>query len=128
VAAVAEPRLGEFKPQNLANTAWAFATAGHSSPRLFEAVAAAAVPRLGGFKPQELANTAWAFAVADIPAASLFDSRRFVQCCTSAEHAFTPKELCQLHQWQLWLDERGAPWPSLPQPLAERCHAAFAAV
>jgi hypothetical protein len=41
--------------------------------------------------------------------------------------AFSPEALRQLHQWQLWLEERGAAWPRLPSPLAERCHAAFVA-
>ena len=35
MAAEATPRLGEFTPQALANTAWAFATAGYAAPSLF---------------------------------------------------------------------------------------------
>ena len=65
-AAVAEAAalggLGGFTPQELANTAWAFATAGQRAQLLLDAIAAAAVPRLRDFKPQGLANTAWAFA------------------------------------------------------------------
>ena len=41
----------EFDPQALANTAWAFATAGHAAPELFDAVAKAAAPRLVEFTP-----------------------------------------------------------------------------
>ena len=33
----------EFNPQDLANTAWAYATAGHSAPALFDALASASV-------------------------------------------------------------------------------------
>ena len=35
------------------------------------------------------------------------------------------ESLFQLHQWQLWLEERAEVWPRLPSPLAERCRAAF---
>ena len=65
LARAAEPRLDEFNAQNLANTAWAFATAGQLDEALFAALARAAEPRLGEFNAQELANTVWAFATAD---------------------------------------------------------------
>jgi hypothetical protein len=39
-AAAAELKMREFNPQELANTAWAYATSGHSAPELFDAVAA----------------------------------------------------------------------------------------
>ena len=58
----AERRLVNFNPQNLANTAWAFATLGHMDVQLLTALAREAARRLGDFKPQELANTVWAFA------------------------------------------------------------------
>ena len=51
-----------WKHQNLANTAWAFATVGHKDERLFSTLAAAAERRMRDFNSQELANTAWAFA------------------------------------------------------------------
>merc|ERR1712166_690781 len=60
LAEAAVPRVRQFEPQALSNTAWAYATANHEAPALFNAVAEAAVPRLGEFKPQELSNTAWA--------------------------------------------------------------------
>ena len=56
--------MGGFNPQNLGNTAWAFATAGQHDPSVFAALATGAEQRMGGFSPQELANTAWAFAMA----------------------------------------------------------------
>ena len=62
--AAAELRLGDFKVQDLANTAWAFATASQQDAQLFAALARVAELRLGDFKVQELANTAWAFATA----------------------------------------------------------------
>ena len=99
------------------------ATAGHAAPELLKAIAKAVVPRLGDFTQQNLANTAWAFAAADHLAPALFDSHVFVQLC--AECSLAPKDLCQLHQWQLWREERGAAWPPLPPALAQRCRAAF---
>ena len=56
-----EQRLGDFNPQVLANTAWAFATLGQADAQLFTALAREAERHLGDFSPQELANTARAF-------------------------------------------------------------------
>jgi len=123
-AARGEQTVGEFKPQELANTAWAYATAGHAAPALLDALAAEAAGRVREFNPQELANTAWAFAVADRPAPVLFCGDTFVQRC-AAERGFVLEALCQLHQWQLWQEERGAAWPPLTPELAQRCRAAF---
>ena len=102
-AAVAEAAvrggLSSFEPQELANTAWAFATSDHAAPTLLDPIAAAAAPRLRDFTPQGLTNTAWAFAAADHLAPVLFDSHAFVQLC--AVRSFAPEQLSQLHQWQL---------------------------
>ena len=43
----------------------------------------------------------------------------------AAQRSFVPGELCQLHQWQLWREERGTAWPPLPPELAQRCRDAF---
>jgi len=64
----------EFKPQHLANTAWAFATAGHAAPALFDAIGREAAGRVRELNPQNLANTAWAFATAGHAAPALFDA------------------------------------------------------
>ena len=72
LARAAELRFGDFKVQDLANTAWAFATASQQDAQLFAALARAAELRLGDFKVQELANTAWAFATASQQDAQLF--------------------------------------------------------
>ena len=61
LAKMAERRLDQFNTQDLANTAWAFATVGQQDEHLFEALARMAEQRLDEFKPQDLANTAWAF-------------------------------------------------------------------
>ena len=58
LARSAECRLGEFNPQDLASTAWAFATAGQSEEKLFAALARATELQLSDFNPQDLANAA----------------------------------------------------------------------
>ena len=55
---------------------------------------------------------------------ALFGGDTFVQQC-EAERGFISEDLFQLHQWQLWWEERGRAWPPLPPALAERCRAAF---
>ena len=67
-----ERRVGNFKPQKLANTAWAFATLGQPDAQLFSALAREAERRVGNFNPQDLANTAWAFATLGQPNAQQF--------------------------------------------------------
>ena len=65
--------LAGFNPQNLANTVWAYATAGVAADALYAAVAEAAVRgRLAGFNPQALANTVWAYATAGVAADALY--------------------------------------------------------
>ena len=46
-------RQRKFNPQDLSNMAWAYATAGHASKALFDAVAKATPTRLTDFKPQK---------------------------------------------------------------------------
>ena len=58
----AERRLGDFSAQQLANTAWAFATASQRDALLFAALARAAERRLGDISAQAIANMAWAIA------------------------------------------------------------------
>jgi len=67
-------RRSEFEPQELANTAWAFATAGRATHALLDAVAEESAGRVREFNPQELANMAWAFATAGHAAPALFDA------------------------------------------------------
>ena len=50
--------MGDFKSQNLANAAWAFATADQSDASLFAALATAAEQRMGDFNSRNLANAA----------------------------------------------------------------------
>jgi len=66
--------VSDFNAQNLANTAWAFATAGRAAPALFDAISVEAACRVSDFNPQNLANTAWAFATAGRAAPVLFEA------------------------------------------------------
>ena len=64
-----------FNAQDISNTAWAFATAGHATPDLFDAISAEALRQgLGGFNAQDISNTAWAFATSGHAAPDLFDA------------------------------------------------------
>ena len=65
-----------FKPQNLANVAWAFATAKVDAKDMFEAVASevSREGRLRDLNPQNIANTAWAFATAKVDAKDMFEA------------------------------------------------------
>ena len=58
MARAAERRLSEFNAQELANTAWAFATARDREEKLFAALARAAERRLSELNPQDHANAA----------------------------------------------------------------------
>ena len=71
LARAAKRRLSDFNPQDVANTAWASATAKYRDEKLFAALARA-VERLSEFNPQEGANTAWAFATVNYRDEKLF--------------------------------------------------------
>ena len=129
IGAQAQGRVGEFVPQGLANTAWAFATAGHKAPALFEAIAQQAQGRVGEFKEQHLSNTAWAFAVADARCDALFGGPHFVQACERNSKSLlgSQRALTQLELWRQWRDAcsaDGRTWPTLPAPLLAACQAA----
>jgi len=73
IATEATRRPHEFKTQELANIAWAFATAGIDDALLFAALAKCATSQIATFSSQEMANIAWAFSKrmgTDIGAAS----------------------------------------------------------
>ena len=65
--------VGELNPQELANTAWAYTTAGRPAPALYDALATEAAARVRTLNPQGIANLAWAFARAGRAAPRLFD-------------------------------------------------------
>ena len=51
LASGAERRIGAFKPQELANTAWVFTTAGQSHAPLFIVMSRAAEQHVSSFEP-----------------------------------------------------------------------------
>lgn len=53
-----------WKPQEVANTAWALANLGYASVDIYQHLAAAAELYLAEFKSQELVNLVWALATA----------------------------------------------------------------
>ena len=65
-------RIGEFEPQEIANSAWGCAKIGITDQRFFKAVAEKASRRIHAFNPQAMANTVWAFATARVAADTLF--------------------------------------------------------
>ena len=104
--------LAGFYPQALANTVWAYATAGMAADALYAAVAEAAVRGgLGSFSPQNLANTVWAYATAGhYHQVLLADCSRVISDSLARDPSrWGVGDRSQLHQWQLWLSlERGA--------------------
>ena len=74
LAAAATANCEQFNEQNLANIAWAYSTAGHAAPELYNALTATVAQRIGELKPQELANLGWAFAVAGHRSPALYDA------------------------------------------------------
>jgi len=55
-------------------TAWAFASAGHAAPAMFDALAEAATPRARECSGQAIANLAWAYATARHASPSLYSA------------------------------------------------------
>ena len=74
LARAATPCLGGFTPQELASTAWAFATAGVADAPFLDAIAAEATARAGTFSARQLANLAWAYAKTRSDAPALFNA------------------------------------------------------
>ena len=62
LARAAEWRPGEFKAQEIANTAWAFATLGQTHLEQFSAVSAEGALCPGRCTAQNIAHSTWAFA------------------------------------------------------------------
>jgi hypothetical protein len=61
IAQAAQARIDEFNPQDLSNTALAFATLNHEAPSLFDAISIAAQRRINEFNQQEFSMLVWAF-------------------------------------------------------------------
>mmetsp|Transcript_42058 Transcript_42058/g.136103 ORF Transcript_42058/g.136103 Transcript_42058/m.136103 type:complete len:522 (+) Transcript_42058:236-1801(+) len=66
LAAPSMATLSEFKPQDIANTAWSFANVGFKHEPLLAAISACAIAKIEEFQPQDLGNTFWAFAKVEV--------------------------------------------------------------
>ena len=66
VAAEVLKRIGDFNPQDMANTVGTFATAGIEDRTLVDAITVQARRRIHDFNSQGMANTVWAFATAGV--------------------------------------------------------------
>ena len=78
-----EWRLGEFKAQEVANTAWAFVIVFQSDALLLRVLPRQAEWQVGDFNVQDFANTAWALATADEPAQTLLEPISIVSAIES---------------------------------------------
>jgi len=85
LARAAGPRLVDFNVQALANTAWAFVTAGQLDGALSAALTRSAVPRLDEFDAQALAAGCWAFSRRE----NLTDAWSLVEHATRTDSSFT---------------------------------------
>ena len=65
-------RITDQAPQELASTAYSYASAGVDAPLLYEAVARAAARKIGSFGAIDLHIIAWSFCVAGALDARLF--------------------------------------------------------
>ena len=76
--------------------AWAYATAGHEAPEMYDALAKASLESINEFNPQNLANMAWAFATARHPSPRLFDELAI--CAATRSPDFNPQNLANTVQ------------------------------
>jgi len=124
-------RLGAL---DLSNLAWAFAWSSQvpvaEHPALYSRLGPAALVRLGDFDGGSLSNLAWALAVAS-PSPDVLDavataalSERLAEVHGST--ALNVGQLCQVHQYQLWLEERGdVAEEALPEALRQQARDSF---
>jgi hypothetical protein len=112
--------IAALNPQALANTLWAFATAGVAAPALFGAIDAEAQKKIATFSPRALADTVWAYAKAGLEAPLLFEAVALEASKRMA--AFKPQALART-AWA-YAAASDAPGP-LFDALALRIEAAF---
>eukprot|EP00635_Sarcinochrysidales_sp_CCMP3193_P001759 CAMPEP_0118890582 /NCGR_PEP_ID=MMETSP1166-20130328/977_1 /TAXON_ID=1104430 /ORGANISM="Chrysoreinhardia sp, Strain CCMP3193" /LENGTH=114 /DNA_ID=CAMNT_0006829199 /DNA_START=222 /DNA_END=563 /DNA_ORIENTATION=+ len=97
----------------MANTVWAFATAGVAARTLFEAIATEALRRINEFNSQNMANTVWAFACVGWDSRELFIA--FGSAIVERLGEFTEVEQSQLYVVALYVRIK---WPNVDFPLA----------
>jgi RAP domain len=119
IARAVQVHIDHFTPQQLANTAWSFATMNHKAPLLFESIARALQVRIDHYNAQDLAIIAWSFAVFDIEPSSFthLDSplvQTLLWWMKDPSFFIGSETILQLHQFQLWCQEQkttgGSSW------------------
>jgi hypothetical protein len=115
--------LEQFKPQELSNLLWAYATVGIIDSQLFTSFAPAVQSVLGRCSSQDLSNVPWSYAVSNVNDHLLFNTD-FIAALRAKANDFVPANLSQLHQWQLWQDELQS-GINLPPALRDKCRQAF---
>jgi hypothetical protein len=111
-----EAHAGALSARELSMTAWAFASARLSAPRLFDALAAEARARAPELACEQLTMIAWAYAVSAVRAPELFVALRAQAARLASE--LSPKQLARL----VWSD--AVHDALLPQPARPRAAAA----
>ena len=83
LARAAKWQLSEFNPQEVANTAWAFATVNYRDEKLFAALSRVSERRLSEFKPQEVSKDLAQIQLEQVPSLS----RQLEVYCFSSQPA-----------------------------------------
>jgi hypothetical protein len=97
-------KLHLFKPQELSNTVWAFATMNIKHDILFDKIAQETFKILHKLNSQDISNTVWAFATINIKHDALFNKiYEYLINDWKNRITYCDKVYCQLYQWQLWI-------------------------
>lgn len=115
----------DLTPSAVATASWGYAMLAHPAPLLQQAMGAAMRARLDAFEPHEMCSILWAFAAADTPNAAVLSSLGLRNYIERVDWQ-SPADLCRLHQWRLWCEERELQGVARLSPaLAARCEEAF---
>ena len=74
IADIALKKLDTFNTQDIANTVWAYAKLGHSSPTLLDAIGQSTVEKIDTLSLQHINNIVWAYATLGRSSPKLFDA------------------------------------------------------
>ena len=106
--------LDEYSASQAASAAWSYAACSHWNPGLFDTFSGKLGPKLGSFSAADLGNLGWSYAVFDDfnTGKKLFGESGWTNRLASVGiSGLGDGPLAQLHQWELWREERGSIWP-----------------
>ena len=94
LAREAEPRLSQFKPQELSNVCWAYAKLNlvDRSQLLFMQLARVTCLKLDQYNSQDVSNTLWAYASGPQKGASFTGPSSLRGACASRDAASTSRD------------------------------------